>query len=128
MNVYMATATSGATIFYTKSNTDPPPTPTHSGSTPTGSTLVYSGPVSVGAGTEKFFEALAYKSGLLDSVVTGDDADNHNPTLAPVSQSVLTSTSTSSSTVSTITYSVWGGDWAILEEYTTGNVLVQKYV
>jgi len=26
------------------------------------------------------------------------------------------------------TFSVWEGDWAILEEYTTGNVLVQKYL
>jgi hypothetical protein len=28
----------------------------------------------------------------------------------------------------TIIYSVWDGDWAILEEYTTGNVLVEKYL
>src|SRR6202023_2160385 len=28
----------------------------------------------------------------------------------------------------TIVFSVWDGDWAILEEYTTGNVLVESYV
>src|SRR5437016_3042082 len=27
-----------------------------------------------------------------------------------------------------ITFSVWDGDWAVLEEYTTGNVPVQKYL
>lgn len=30
--------------------------------------------------------------------------------------------------VTTSTFSVWDGDWAILEEYTTGNVLAQSYV
>ena len=29
---------------------------------------------------------------------------------------------------STTIFSVWDGDWAILEEYTTGNVLVEKYL
>ena len=30
--------------------------------------------------------------------------------------------------VTASTFSVWDGDWAILEEYTTGNVLVESYV
>src|SRR5205814_732203 len=38
------------------------------------------------------------------------------------------STSSSTSTTTTITFSVWDGDWAVLEEYTTGNVLVESYV
>src|SRR5205085_10025585 len=38
------------------------------------------------------------------------------------------STSSSTSTTTTVTFSVWDGDWAVLEEYTTGNVLVQKYL
>jgi hypothetical protein len=39
------------------------------------------------------------------------------------------SSSTSTTTTSTIIiFSVWDGDWAVLEEYTTGNVLVEKYL
>src|SRR5438105_7411300 len=59
-----------ATIFYTTNST----TPTHNGATPTGTTLVYTGPVTVGKCNEIFFEALAYKSGLADSNVTTYDA------------------------------------------------------
>src|SRR5205814_4193165 len=33
-----------------------------------------------------------------------------------------------SATTTTVVFSVWDGDWAILEEYTTGNALVQKYL
>jgi hypothetical protein len=36
----------------------------------------YFTPVTVGARVEKFFNALAYKSGMTDSVVTDFDADN----------------------------------------------------
>jgi hypothetical protein len=73
----MSTSTSGATIFYTSSTTAYI-TPTHNGSTPTGNTKVYSGAVSVAAGIEMYFEAVAYKSGLADSVVTTFDASNTN--------------------------------------------------
>ncbi len=75
MLVYMSTTTTGATIFYTKSSTDPAPMPTHNGLTPTGSTLKYTGPVSVPNGTEKFFKAIAYKSGMIDSTPTTYDAE-----------------------------------------------------
>ena len=80
----MATATSGATIFYQVSTTDPAPNPTHNGSTPTGTTKVYTGLVSVVAGAEKFFSAIAYKSGMTDSTVTYYDANNQGGGQAPV--------------------------------------------
>jgi RHS repeat-associated protein len=44
------------------------------------------------------------------------------------SRASTASTSSSTSTTTTITFSVWDGDWAVLEEYTTGNVLVESYV
>src|SRR5262249_30567192 len=66
LSVSMSTATSGATIFYTNSSSGYV-TPTHNGGTPTGSTLIYSGPITVPAGSHKFFEAVAYKSGMTDS-------------------------------------------------------------
>src|SRR6266404_1153866 len=84
MLVYMSTTTAGATIFYTKSSTDPAPMPTHNGLTPTGSTLKYTGPVSVAVGTEKFFKAIAYKSGMIDSTPTTYDADNTGGGMAPM--------------------------------------------
>ena len=67
----MSTATTGATIFYTTNST----IPTHNGATPTGTTQVYTGPVTVGKCNVIFFEALAYKSGMSDSVVTTRNAD-----------------------------------------------------
>ena len=69
----MSTTTSGATIFYTKDGTT---TPTHNGSTPTGSTVVYTGPVTVGKNADVNFEAVAYKSGMNDSNITQFEADN----------------------------------------------------
>jgi hypothetical protein len=65
--VFMSTATTGATIFYTKNSTDFV-TPTHNGNTATGSTLKYTGGINV-VGT-KYFSALAYKSGMIDSGVS----------------------------------------------------------
>ena len=73
--VSMRTPTSGATIFYTVSSTNYV-APTHNGSTPTGSTLVYTGPISVSKNTTKFIEAVAYKSGMSDSVFTTLKAEN----------------------------------------------------
>ena len=125
----MSTTTSGATIFYTDDGT----TPVHTGATPTGSTLVYSGPVNVGKCNETIFKAVAWKSGMSDSNVTSYDANyttapncgggGQAPSHAAVSPPALPSASTG-----TIIFSVWDGDWAILEEYTTGNVISQKYL
>jgi RHS repeat-associated protein len=80
MEVIMTTGTAGATIFYT-SNTSGFSTPTHSGGTATGTTFNYStdGPAIVGANAHRFISALAYKSGLLDSVVSQIYEDNLNP-------------------------------------------------
>src|SRR6266404_8934220 len=126
MLVYMSTTTAGATIFYTKSSTDPAPMPTHNGLTPTGSTLKYTGPVSVAVGTEKFFKAIAYKSGMINSTPTTYDADNTGGGMAPMIGGAMSAQAMTM--VTTTIYSVWDGDWAILEEYTTGNVLLQKYL
>jgi RHS repeat-associated protein len=125
--VGMSTTTTGAKIFYTINGA----TPTHNGSSPTGGTLVYSGPITVGKCNNMFFKALAYKSGMTDSIVTTYDADYSglpNCGGGNFAMMQLTTDSTQSATVTTIIYSVWDGDWAILEEYTTENVLVQKYL
>ena len=71
----MSTSTAGATIFYTTNSTPP----THNGSNPNGSTIIYNGPVSVGKSQDEFFEAVAYKSGMSDSNITEFEADNTNP-------------------------------------------------
>ena len=110
----MSTTTSGATIFYTKDGTT---TPTHTGNTAGTNTFVYGGAVNVAAGTEKIFQALAYKSGYADSAVDEFDADNRGGGMAPMS----------ASTTTTI-FSVWDGDWAILEEYDSSGNLVEKYL
>jgi RHS repeat-associated protein len=71
--IYMSDATSGATIFYTVSNTtfvDP----THNGGTPTGTTHIYTGPINVSG--VKNFSALGYKSGMTDSGISQYGADN----------------------------------------------------
>jgi RHS repeat-associated protein len=103
---------------------NPPSTPTHNGSNPGTGTSVYSGPVNVAIGAEKFFNAIAYKSGLGDSDMTDYDADNTggggmSPQMGPMSAS--------SSSTTTI-FSVWDGDWAILEEYDSTGARVQGYV
>ena len=72
MLVSMSTSTVGAIIFYTTDST----TPAHNGALPTGSTQIYSVPVSVAAGQATHFVALAYKPGMSDSVATTFDADN----------------------------------------------------
>ena len=77
MSVYMSTTTTSATIFYTKSKTNPAPMPTHNGNTPTGSTLTYAGPSKVLIGSETFFAAVAYKSGMIDSNPREYDANNN---------------------------------------------------
>lgn len=64
----ITTATSGATIFYTRSlyPSYPPPYPIHNGSTPV-NCQVYYGPLGVGNGQYSFFIAVAYKAGMTDS-------------------------------------------------------------
>src|SRR6266545_6583311 len=113
---------SDATIFYTTANNVSPSDPTHNGSTATGSTLVYSGQINVPAGHDQFYRAIAYKSGYGDSVVNETDVDNTSSGggQAPVRMS------SSSSTVTV--FSVWDGDWAILEEYDANGNRVEGYV
>jgi RHS repeat-associated protein len=127
MKVTLSTTTSGATIFYTVKNIGTNVPPTHSGGTATGGTLIYSSPVNVVAGADKIFQAVAYKAGMTDSVITQFEADNTNPggfaiirggVVSPMSPTLVTTT----------IYSVWDGDWALLEEYAPGNILTQKYV
>jgi RHS repeat-associated protein len=120
MKVYMSTTTPGSpTIFYTVSNTDPAPDPTHTGSTPGSGTNVYSGPVNVIAGVHKFFRAIVYQAGYGDSVAMDFDADNTNTGggMGPMGPSATTTI-----------FSVWDGDWAILEEYDASGNRVQGYV
>ena len=82
--VYLASATTGATIFYTVSNVDYV-TPTHNGLTPLSPTFKYTGtPISVLRGQEKFIQAVAYKSGMVDSIFTQYDAINAGGTFAPM--------------------------------------------
>jgi len=100
--------------------------PTHNGLTPTGSTLKYTGPVSVSVGTERFFKAIAYKSGMIDSTPTTYDADNTGGGMAPIMGGAMSAQAMTM--VTTTIYSVWDGDWAILEEYTTSNALVETYL
>jgi hypothetical protein len=54
----------GAIIFYTTDGTSP----THSGGTPTGSTLVYYGQIPQAYGTRTHYKAIAYKAGYGDSL------------------------------------------------------------
>jgi RHS repeat-associated protein len=76
LKVTLSTTTTGATIFYTVSSLDFV-TPTHNGGTVTGTTKIYTGTaISVATGAEKFIEAVAYKSGMSDSIFTEFDADN----------------------------------------------------
>ena len=69
--ISMSTATAGATIFYTSDGS----APTHNGALATGTTHVYSGPVTVPKCTDTLYKAKAYKLGITDSVVTSYDAD-----------------------------------------------------
>ena len=114
----MSTSTQGATIFYTTDGS----TPTHSGASATGSTLVYSGPIDIGTCGQRHFKALAYKSGYIDSTVSSLDTDHGDCGGGGMASMSAGPTFTS------ITYSVWDGDWALLEEYDKNNNLIQKYL
>ncbi len=108
---------SDATIFYTTDGS----TPAHSGGTATSPTQTYNGLIDIGTCGDHLFKAIEYHAGYLDSDVSSQDF-NHGSCGgggggAPMSPS------------STVTiFSVWDGDWAILEEYATGNVLVERYL
>jgi RHS repeat-associated protein len=173
---------------------------THNGATATGTTHVYTGPVTVGKCNVMFFEARAYKSGMTDSVVTTYNADYtgaptcggaklfsddatlsgsdsasdyqlvaytggssaRNKARQSISDRLMrrdaaaymsdrgfmrvalnsssptrsgkttalpsTSVATTVPRGATVIYSVWDGDWAILEEYDNTGARVQGYV
>ncbi len=69
--ISMSTATAGATIFYTSDGS----TPTHNGAIATGTTRIYTGPVTAPKCQDTLYKAKAYKVGMTDSVVTSYDAD-----------------------------------------------------
>lgn len=128
MQVYLSTTTSGATIFMTLGTTAFAGNPTHTGSTAGSGTFTYAGtPLNVAAGTKLYIEALAYKSGLTDSVVTTFIADNSGG--GGGAMMMMGGMMAQSMTmVTTTTYSVWDGDWAILEEYDSTGARIQGYV
>ena len=72
LNVFMETATQGATIFYTRNGPSCPANPTHNGSTPTNGTVVYNpaSPPQVVSGAVAYFKALAWGNGHSDSPVS----------------------------------------------------------
>lgn len=74
--VYVTTATPGATIFATVGNHFIPSDPTHSGSSPTGSTFICGGTFTVFAGDHKWIKAVVYKAGMTDSEITYYEVDN----------------------------------------------------
>jgi RHS repeat-associated protein len=117
MQVSMSTATAGATIFYTESNSTPA-TPMHNGATPIAPTQVYNGPVNVPYPQTQNFKAIAYKAGMGDSVETQFTADN----------SGINSPQSANASGSAIVFSVWDGDWALLEEYGPENALIETYL
>ncbi len=74
--VYVTTATPGATIFATVGNHFIPSNPTHSGSSPTGTTFICGGTFAVFVGDYKHIKAVVYKAGMTDSAVTYYAVDN----------------------------------------------------
>src|SRR5205814_3046451 len=80
----MSTPTSGATIFYTLGTVGYPADPTHNGSTATNGTMTYSGsPMGINNGQHRWFKALAYKDGMIDSAVNSYEVDNSAPPQMP---------------------------------------------
>jgi len=118
-----ANSPADATIFYTVQQDRPPGAPTHDGSVATGSTQAYSTPIPVAACLNKYFKAIEYHAGYTDSDVSSFSS-NHGSDfgcggLGPMS---------ASSSSQTIIFSVWDGDWAILEEYDSTGTRVEAYV
>jgi RHS repeat-associated protein len=105
--ISMSTTTTGATIFYTTDGS----APIHNGAAATGTTQVYTGPVTVPNCVDTTFNALAYKSGYSDSNVSSYDADYTNGThcggggFAPSRMGALTGNSSPSSP-RTVTYNL----------------------
>jgi RHS repeat-associated protein len=85
--LYMSTTTAGATIFYTVGTTDYSTDPTHDGSTPTNGTITYTGPVPIQNGEHRYFKAMGYKDGYIDSGVAPYEVDNHGLVDRPQSMS-----------------------------------------
>ncbi len=74
--VTMTTGTSGATIFY-KIGQNGFINPTHNGGQATNGTSVYTGaPIPVPVGNTSHFRAVAYKEGMIDSVMADLSVDN----------------------------------------------------
>ena len=76
------------------------------------------------------FQAMAYKAGMIDSVVTNFDADNEGTggnakVKPPIGAPQVVQPQTM---VTTTIFSVWDGDWALLEEYDSTGARVQGYV
>jgi RHS repeat-associated protein len=113
VTVTISTTTSGAQIRYTLDGT----TPTSTYGTLINGSSGQTSSFSPGT-TGKTLNAIAFKSGMTDSDVNSADYWRDSGQFAPMSAS--------SSTVTI--FSVWDGDWAILEEYAPGNVLIEKYL
>jgi len=76
-----------------------------------------------------FFKALAWKSGMCDSNVTSYDADYSGaPKCGGGGGGNFAIGGMELVTTTTVIYSVWDGDWAILEEYDNTGNLVQGYL
>jgi RHS repeat-associated protein len=123
-HITLQTTTTGATIFYTTDGTNP----THNGGTATGTTQIYTTAITVANCVDTGFYALAYKSGMSDSAVTSYDADYTNGTHCGGGGGIMFGGMTMQTMVTTTIFSVWDGDWAILEEYDNTGARVQGYV
>jgi hypothetical protein len=73
----------------------------------------------------KTLSAIAYKSGMTDSDVHSDDYTREGGGQAPVMGGM---TAQAMTMVTTTIFSVWDGDWAILEEYDNTGARMQGYV
>jgi hypothetical protein len=74
--IYVVTAEPGATIFATVGNHFIPANPTHSGSSPTGTTFLCGGTFAVFVGDYKHVKCIVYKAGKADSIMTSYELDN----------------------------------------------------
>ncbi len=122
ISVTISTTTTGAQIRYTLDGTTP---------TETYGTLINgsSGQTnSFNPGTlGKTLNAIAFKSGMTDSDVESEDYTRESGGMGPMGLGggIMTMPQTM---VTTTIYSVWDGDWAILEEYDSTGARVQGYV
>jgi RHS repeat-associated protein len=114
VSVTISTATTGAQIRYTLDGSTPSST---NGTLINGSTGQTSSFNTTSQG--KTLNAIAFKSGYTDSAIKDANYWYDNGQFAPMS---------ASSSSQTIIFSVWDGDWAILEEYDASGAVVQKYL